>query len=130
MVPYAAGVVGFPGPLATPGRRFVGWLLSIVLFIVTLVIGYIIWDLVLWSRGQTPTYSILKMQVVKKDTGQPATWGTMFLRGFVGGIIQGLLNSVLVGYILYFMPFWDDNKQLLWDKISGTVVIDARGMAS
>ncbi|HET9050914.1 MAG TPA: RDD family protein [Candidatus Dormibacteraeota bacterium] len=131
MAPYQSqGFVAYPGPLAAPGRRFVGWLLQLVLVIVTLVIGYIIWDLILWQKGQTPAYSIMKMQVVKKDTGQPATWGTMFLRGFVGGLIQGLLNSFLIGYILLFMPFWDKDNQMLWDKISGTVVIDARGMAA
>jgi uncharacterized RDD family membrane protein YckC len=95
---------------------------------VTLVIGYIIWDLIVWQKGRTPAYQILKLQVVKKDTGLPAGWGTMFLRGFIGyGIIQRLLEAIIVGYVLLFMPFWDKDKQLLWDKLSGTVVIDMQG---
>ena len=115
--------------LAGTGLLLVGVAAGIVLIIVTLGIGYIIWDLILWSRGQTPVYQIMKMQVVKKDTGQNATWGTMFVRGFLGGILQGILESFIIGYILLFMPFWDENNQLIWDKISGTVVIDARGLA-
>lgn len=131
MAPYAQpGQVAFPAPLATPGRRFLGYLLYFVLFIVTLGIGYIIWDVILWQKGQTPAYKIMKMQVVRKDTGQPATGGTMFLRGFVGGIAQGLLNYVIVGEVLWFMPFWDKDNQMLWDKISGTVVLDMRPPAS
>jgi hypothetical protein len=122
------GQVAYPGPLATPGKRFVGYLLYIVLFIVTLVIGYIIWDIVLWKKGRTPVYQLMKMQVVKKDTGQPADRGTMFLRGFVGGILQSILNSFIIGYILLFMPFWDKDKQLIWDKISNTVVLDMSGV--
>jgi hypothetical protein len=122
------GQVAYPGPLATPGKRFLGYLLYIVLFIVTLVIGYIIWDIVLWKKGRTPVYQLMKMQVVKKDTGQPADRGTMFLRGFVGGILQSILNSFIIGYILLFMPFWDKDKQLIWDKISNTVVLDMSGV--
>jgi uncharacterized RDD family membrane protein YckC len=114
------------GRLATPGRRFVGYLLYIVLFIVTLGIGYIIWDLISWKKGQTPVYRIMKMQVVKKDTGQPADFGTMFVRGFLGSILQGLVDAIVIGYILLFMPFWDKDNQMLWDKISGTVVLDTR----
>ena len=130
-MPYGQPGLGvYPGPLATGGRRFVGYLLYLLLFIVTLGIGYIIWDVIVWSKGRTPAYQIMKMQVVKKDTGLPADWGTMFLRGFIGfAIIQGLLNALLVGYVLLFMLFWDKDRQELWDKISNTVVIDMRGVA-
>jgi uncharacterized RDD family membrane protein YckC len=130
MTPYMQqGQLAYQAPLATPGKRFIGAILSLALFIVTLGIGFIIWDLIVWQKGQTPAYSILKMQVVKKDTGQPATWGTMFVRGFLGyWLIQGLiLDSLFVGYILLFMIFWDKDNQELWDKISGTVVLDMSG---
>ena len=129
-MPYGQPGLGvYPGPLATGGRRFVGYLLYLLLFIVTLGIGYIIWDVIVWSKGRTPAYQIMKMQVVKKDTGMPADWGAMFLRGFVGFyIIQGLLNLLVVGLVLLFMPFWDKDKQELYDKLSNTVVIDMRGV--
>src|ERR1700712_5857687 len=40
--------------LASVGRRIGAYFLAIPLFIVTLGIGYIIWGLILWNKGQSP----------------------------------------------------------------------------
>ena len=122
-------------PLADPGRRLGGYLLDILLFVVTLGIGWIVWSLVVWKDGLTPAKQILKMRVVKFDTRRVATWGTMALREFVSkGLIMGVIGAVpFVGWIaaivLCFMLLWDVNKQELWDKIASTVVVDERGLA-
>jgi len=69
--------------VSSGARRFGGHLLSALLAIVTLGIGYLIWALVLYGRGQTPAKQLLGMRVVKLQTGQRASWGTMFLRDWV-----------------------------------------------
>ena len=112
-----AGVV-----LSSKGRRFLGWLLEVVLIIVTLVIGWIIWSVVLWKYGESPAKSILKMRVVDAETGRAAPVGTMALRELVG---KWLLNAIplytLIGAIFVIT---DARSQGLWDKIAKTIVVD------
>jgi hypothetical protein len=137
----------YPAPLASPWRRFLSYLLTVALGFAVGLLGalldlsprgrvgllsavtaaYLVWDLIAWRNGQTPVYQLLEMQVVEEATGLPASWWRMFVRGFVGGIVQAVLSSFLIGLVLYLMPFWDRRRQLLWDKISGTVVLDMRG---
>jgi uncharacterized RDD family membrane protein YckC len=110
----------------TAGRRFGQYLLDILLAIVTLGIGYLIWSLFIWRRGETPAMQILRIKCVKLETGQAATWGTMALREFVGKyIVMGLISSIFfpAWIVLVFMLMWDKNKQELWDKIAGTIVV-------
>ena len=47
--------------LASVGRRIGAWFLAIPLWICTLVIGYVIWGLIVWGRGQTPAQQVLGM---------------------------------------------------------------------
>jgi uncharacterized RDD family membrane protein YckC len=113
--------------LSSAGKRLGGHLLEILLFIVTLGIGWLIWSLIVWSRGQTPAKQLLGMRVVALDSGRPARWGKMFLREFVAkGLIFGFIGGLL------FFPWllasiwllWDKNKQELWDKVADTIVVD------
>ena len=126
---FCGQVDGFPVgiQLSSAGRRFGAYVLDIVLVIVTLVIGYLIWALIVWGRGQTPGKQILGMRCVKFDEVRRATWGTMFLREFVyKGLIFGTVAAITagIGYILWFWLLWDKNNQELWDKMAGTIVID------
>lgn len=90
---------------------------------VTLFIGWVIWAAMIASTGQTPAKKILKLRVVDPETGQPATFGKMFvMRGIVGGLVMQFAGFFTLG-IIYFMPLWDKKKQNLWDKISGTYVV-------
>ena len=108
--------------LAPAGRRVGAYFLSILLVIVTLVIGYIIWGLVAWSRGTSPALSVLKMRCVKVSTGTKATFRTMALREIVGRILEGILGWIteLVSFILFLGR---DDHRCLHDLIGGTVVV-------
>jgi uncharacterized RDD family membrane protein YckC len=121
--PLPAGVV-----VSSVGKRLGGYLLEIVLAIVTLGIGWLIWSFIVWDRSTSPAKQILKMKVVKKDSGLRASYGTMVLRELVG---KWLLVNVLIGslcfiatIVLDFMLVWDQDRQELWDKIAGTIVVD------
>ena len=112
-----------PGVTLAPiGRRIGAYFLSIVLVIVTLVIGYVIWGLVVWRRGTTPALSVLKMRCVKADTGMRATFGTMALRDIVGRLVEGIVGWIteLVSLILFLTR---PDRRCLHDLVGGTVVV-------
>ena len=114
--------------LSSVGRRLGGYLLDGVLAVVTLFIGWLIWSLIVWNTSQTPAKQLLKMKTVKKDTGERATYGTMVLREVVGKwlIVNAALGSLcfLATIVLDFMLVWDKDRQELWDKIAGTIIVD------
>jgi uncharacterized RDD family membrane protein YckC len=91
--------------------------------IITLFVGYLIWSLIVYSRGQSPEKQLLKMRVVKLREQKSAGWGTMFLRELIAKSILaylfGVLSLILDGWILF-----DAKHQELWDKMCGTIVVD------
>ena len=120
--------------LAGLGQRVGAWILDLVLFFVTLVIGYLIWQLVFTlHHGQTPGKQLVGIRVMRVD-GTPSDWGWTFLREWV---VEGLLIGGLGGF-LFGIPgiidllwaFWDKDRQTLHDKIMKTVVVDDRGLRS
>lgn len=130
----------YEGPeleLASQGRRLGGFILDIILFTVTLGIGWTIWYLAVAFRGRSPAKQILGMHVVRGD-GNPAHLGWMLLRDLVirGGIYVGLSylfglvlsstgNYVALGVLALAALWcvWDANRQCLWDKVVGTYVV-------
>jgi uncharacterized RDD family membrane protein YckC len=109
--------------LSSAGRRFGGHLLEVFLMIFTLGLGWLVWSAIVFGRGQTPAKQLLGMRAVTLRTGQRAGWGRMFLREVVAKWIIGVLAVFTLG-IVYFWLVWDKNKQELWDKIVGTVVVN------
>lgn len=108
--------------LASVGRRIGAYFLSILLVIVTLVIGYVIWGLIVWRRGTTPALSVLKMRCLKADTGRTATFGTMALREIVGRLVEGIVGWIteLVSLILFLTRA---DRRCLHDLVAGTIVV-------
>jgi uncharacterized RDD family membrane protein YckC len=114
--------------LSSVGRRLGAYLLDGLLVIVTLIIGWLIWSLIVWNKSQTPGKQLLKMKTVKIDTGERASYGTMALREAVGkylivGVVIGSL-CFLAAIVLDFMLLWDKDRQELWDKIAATIIVD------
>ena len=120
--PLPPGVV-----VSSAGKRLGGYLLEVVLVIFTLVLGWLIWSLIVWGQSTSPAKQLLKMKVLKKDTGLRASYGTMALRELVGKwLIMTALWAFcfLIPLVLDFMLLWDKDRQELWDKIAGTIVVD------
>jgi hypothetical protein len=67
----------------TPTRRFTAWVLEIVLISGTAYIGWFIWSLVTWGKGQTPAQNLLKIISINETTGAPAKRPQMFIRFFL-----------------------------------------------
>lgn len=108
--------------LAPVGRRIGAYFLGVVLAIVTLVIGYVVWGLILWGRGTTPALSVLKMRCVKVSTGTKATFGTMALREIVGRLVEGILSWITELISLIFFLSRNDHR-CIHDLIGGTLVV-------
>ncbi|HEX4176559.1 MAG TPA: RDD family protein [Acidimicrobiales bacterium] len=108
--------------LATHGRRIGAWFLAIPLSIVTLFIGYIIWGLIIWGRGQTPTQQVLGMRTWVPEGGQRATWGKMALREIVGvGICTSLIFiTQIVSFVLFLTG---RERKAIADHVASTVIL-------
>ena len=67
----------------SPTRRFTAWVLEIVLISGTAYIGWFIWSLVTWGKGQTPAQNLLRFISINETTGAPAKRPQMFIRFFL-----------------------------------------------
>lgn len=112
--------------LSSAGRRLGAYLLDWLLVIFTLVIGWFVWSMIVWTKGQSPGKQLLKMRVIRSDNLATAGWGRMFLRDFICKGIIGFVAGILIGIglILYFWLLWDGERQELWDKMASTLVVD------
>ncbi len=108
--------------LASVGRRIGAFFLAIPLSIITLGIGYVIWGLIVWGRGQTPALQVLGMRVWRPDDQKPAGFGWMALREIVGRIVDGIL-SVITEIISFVLMCSRGDRRTLHDLIASTVVL-------
>jgi uncharacterized RDD family membrane protein YckC len=108
--------------LASAGRRIGAGLLSIILPIVTLVIGYVLWGAIIWARGQTPTLQVLGMRCWRPETGRVAGWGWMALRETIGRLADGVLFIITL-LISFIMMVSGTQRKTLHDMVAGTVVL-------
>lgn len=118
-------VEGFPVGVRTssPGKRLGAAILDNVLMFVTLFIGWLVWQLIIAGRGQSPAKQLLNMRVVHLPDSRPASWWRMALREVIAKpVIQ--IASVFTLFVLQLWLLWDKNKQELWDKMVDTVVVD------
>jgi uncharacterized RDD family membrane protein YckC len=109
--------------LSSGARRFAGFVVSALFMVFTLYIGYMIWAFIVYGRGQTPAKHVLAMRVVKLQTGQKASWGTMFVRDWICQPVVHIGAAILF-LIPNFWLLWDKNNQELWDKMVGTIVVN------
>ncbi|MGE0159492.1 MAG: RDD family protein [Gemmatimonadales bacterium] len=68
-----------------------------------------------WWKGQTIGKRLLRVRVVRLD-GLPINWWVAFER--VGGYAAGFAT----GFLGFLQVFWDANRQMIHDRIVGTVV--------
>lgn len=109
--------------LASAGRRIGAWFLGALLVIVTLVIGYLIWSLVVWGRGQTPKYQVLGMRCYKPQEGRVAGFGDMVLREVVGYYLIDWITSRVADLVSFILVLVRGDRKTLADMVAGTVVL-------
>jgi uncharacterized RDD family membrane protein YckC len=104
------------------GIRFGAFMLDVLLIVVTCVIGWLIWSIVLWGQSTSPAKKMLGLVVVDIDTRAPATMQQMLLRELLGKIILGSITGIVTlisGVLILVQP----SRQGVWDYISKTTVV-------
>ena len=82
---------------ASNGRVVAAYCLAVLLFVVTLGVGYLAWSVVTWAEGQTPAQRILGLRCWHPATGRAAGRGRMALRQLTGLAFNGqLLMGVFI----------------------------------
>jgi uncharacterized RDD family membrane protein YckC len=111
--------------LSSPWRRLGGHLLEGLLILLTLLIGWLVWSIIVWGRGQTPAKQLLGMRVLSRETLTSARRGRMFAREIpCKWIIELFASITIVGFVVYFWLLWDNARQELWDKMVVTIVVN------
>ena len=115
-----------PQQLASVQARLGSFLLDLGLIIVTLFIGWVIWNLFTWKTGQTPAKRLLKQVVVDAKTGEVFTWSRMALREFAvkgaaGNIASGASNGIT--FVIDSLFVFRDDRRTVHDLIVGSKVI-------
>jgi uncharacterized RDD family membrane protein YckC len=117
---FCRSVMGLPVgvTVTSAGKRFGGYLLELLLIGFTFVLGWLIWSLIVFGKGQTPAKQLLGMRVIDVNSGRAVGWGTMFLREVICKTVIGLIPFA------YLWLLWDKDQQELWDKMLNTVVVN------
>ena len=127
--PQTAASAAGRAELASIGRRLGARVLDTVIIVFTLYVGFFIWSLVVYGRGQSPGKQLVGIYAAHvNDPENRFTWRSMFLREFVlKGLLFGFLGAVTSGiaWVLdYLWALWDGSGhcQTLHDKvINGSV---------
>ncbi len=107
--------------MASRGERLLAWLVSGLILIFTLFIGWLIWWFIVAPRGQNPGKAVVGIRVIRTN-GDAVRTGGMFVRG-LAGILAGLIPL----YLDDLWILWDRDAQTLHDKLVNTVVVRAKG---
>ena len=100
-----------------------------LLVIVSLVIGgglfglWSLWGLLVLNSSQTPGKQLAGIRIMNAATGEPAGLMRTFFRESVAKSLTGAVFGWFFGmHILWAL--WDPDRQGLYDKFAGTVVVD------
>ncbi len=123
-------------PAASFGRRIEAFGLTLLLIVVTLVVGWLVWSVIEWRHGRTASYRLSGLRVVRRD-GTPVRFGRSVLRN---GVVCTLLVVPTVAacavagiaFALGASPpdgLFREPRAAPWDRLTGTMVVDERATA-
>jgi uncharacterized RDD family membrane protein YckC len=108
--------------------------------VVTLVVGWFAWSVVEWWRGQTPSYRLTGLRVVRQSDGKPIGLGRSLVRELccLVLLIPTLLACALlaIAFVMGASPpegLASRPRRAPWDILTATVVMQEdrrpRGLA-
>lgn len=121
-------------PEANLGRRLEALALTLLLFIVTLGIGFVLWSIVEWRSGRTPSYRLLGLRVVRRSDEHPIGLGRSFARSGVCCTLL-VIPAVVIGAVIALSfalgasapdGLLNQPRAAPWDQLTATKVLDGR----
>ena len=113
---------------STPGARLGAFLLDVLFAVITLGVGWIIWSLIVWSKGTTPGHQVLKQRIVDDKTGETFTWGRMALREIIfRGLVIGVGSALTFGvlWVVDSLLVVREDRKTIHDMLARSVVVNA-----
>ncbi len=118
---------------ASLGKRIEALVLTPLLFVVTLGIGWLIWSVFEWRNGRTPSYRLLGLRIVRLSDERPIRLGRSLARAGICGllVIPTIVVCCLVGLCFAFGAsppdgLVHDPRTAPWDYLTATKVMDER----
>ena len=103
--------------LASRTRVAAALLLALLLFAVTLGIGYVTWSLFTWSQGRTPAQRVLNLRCWLPEPRRVAGRDDMAVRQVLGFFLCG---GLLWGFFVWLVS---SKQRSAGDLLAGTVVL-------
>jgi hypothetical protein len=125
-------------PAASFGRRLEALGLTLLLLIVTLGIGWLVWSVLEWRNGRTPSYRLLGLRVIRRDDGRPIGLARSLVRSGICCTLLVVPTVVIGGVVAISFAIGASPPDGLlrqpraapWDRLTATTVIDERADAS
>jgi hypothetical protein len=121
---------------ASLGRRIGALGLTVLLLAGTLVVGWLVWSVVEWRHGRTPSYRVLGLRVVRLSDARPIGLGRSLLRSGICCpllVVPTVLIGGLVGFCFAMGASPPDGllrqpRSAPWDLMTSTKVLDERAL--
>jgi hypothetical protein len=120
-------------PAASLGKRIEALALTLLLFVVTLGVGWLVWSVLEWRNGRTPSYRRLGLRVVRASDGRPIRLFRSLARSSICGllVIPTVAVCCVIGISFVFGASPPDDllrhpRTAPWDYLTATRVTDER----
>ena len=120
-------------PVASLGKRIEALALVPLLFIVTLGIGWLVWCVIEWTGGRTPSYRVLGLRVVRASDDRPIRLVRSLARSAICLllIIPTIVVCGVIGISFVFGAsapegLFRQPRAAPWDRLTATRVVDGR----
>jgi hypothetical protein len=121
------------GAPASLGRRMEAFALAPVLFVVTLGVGWLVWCILEWRNGRTPSYRLLGLRVVRTSDGRPIGLARSLARSSICCLLVIPTAAICCVVGVCFAVGASPPDDLLrrprtapWDRLTATKVTDER----
>jgi hypothetical protein len=121
-------------PAASLGTRSKALLLTPVLMVVTLGVGWLAWSVVEWRSGRTPSYRRTNLRVVRKSDGKPVGFARSVLREACCALmlVPTLVacGFLALGFAMGASPpegVFGQSRRAPWDILTQTEVVNETG---
>jgi len=111
--------------------------LTFGLVIVTLGVGWVVWSVAEWRRGQTASFRLTGLRVVRRSDGSPiGLWRSILRNALCCTLLLGPTVLACAFFAFVFVMGASPPADLLrrprnapWDLLCETVVVDERARA-